>query len=71
MHCSFTSHLVVIIGSGISGASFARTLLDIDQERNHDSDPLSIVMLEAQETCSGATGRWVGVRLGLRVHLKE
>lgn len=57
--CSLGRLLIVIIGSGISGASFARTLLDIDQERNYNSDPLSVVMLEAQETCSGATGRWV------------
>ena len=49
--------LIAIIGSGISGASFARTLLDIDQERNGSTDPLSVIMLEAQETCSGATGR--------------
>ncbi|KAF9221301.1 DAO-domain-containing protein [Gyrodon lividus] len=48
---------VVIIGSGITGASFARTLLGIDQERHDVSAPLSVVMLEAQETCSGATGR--------------
>ncbi|KAH0838765.1 hypothetical protein J3R83DRAFT_7140 [Lanmaoa asiatica] len=55
--CSIRRHLVVIIGSGISGASFARTLLDIDQERNDNSDSLNVVMLEAQDTCSGATGR--------------
>jgi hypothetical protein len=55
--CLLACHLIVIIGSGISGASFARTLLDIDQERDDNSGPLSIVMLEAQETCSGATGR--------------
>ncbi|KAH7884108.1 FAD dependent oxidoreductase-domain-containing protein [Phlebopus sp. FC_14] len=48
---------IVIIGSGISGASFARTVLDIDQERDNASSPLSVIMLEAQETCSGATGR--------------
>lgn len=54
---SLVCHLIVIIGSGISGASFARTLLDIDQEREDNSGPLSVVMLEAQETCSGATGR--------------
>ncbi|KAF8555922.1 DAO-domain-containing protein [Imleria badia] len=55
---NFPTHAdVVIIGSGISGASFARTLLKIDQQRNDNSDPLSVVMLEAQEACSGATGR--------------
>lgn len=63
IYCSLVCHLPVIIGSGISGASFARTLLAIDQERNDNSDPLSVVMLEAQETCSGATGRWVTGRL--------
>ncbi|KAG2066727.1 nucleotide-binding domain-containing protein [Suillus decipiens] len=41
---------VVIIGSGISGASFARTLLEC-------GNCLHVVMLEAQEVCSGATGR--------------
>ncbi|KAG1857114.1 FAD dependent oxidoreductase-domain-containing protein [Suillus subluteus] len=45
------SHVdVVIIGSGISGASFARTLLEC-------GDCLHVVMLEAQDVCSGATGR--------------
>lgn len=43
---------VVIIGSGITGASFARTLLDYS-----DSSP-QVVMLEARDVCSGATGRW-------------
>ncbi|KAG1741769.1 FAD dependent oxidoreductase-domain-containing protein [Suillus paluster] len=41
---------VVIIGSGISGASFARTLLE-------HGNSLHVVMLEAQDACSGATGR--------------
>jgi glycine/D-amino acid oxidase-like deaminating enzyme len=40
----------VIIGSGISGASFARTLLE-------RGSGLHVVMLEAQDVCSGATGR--------------
>ncbi|KAG6333659.1 hypothetical protein ID866_5429 [Astraeus odoratus] len=48
---------VVVIGSGISGASFARTLLDLDQQRESEGKPLTVVMLEARETCSGATGR--------------
>lgn len=47
----------VIIGSGISGASFARTLLGIDQQRDSEGKPLTVVMLEAHETCSGASGR--------------
>ncbi|EJD04507.1 FAD dependent oxidoreductase [Fomitiporia mediterranea MF3/22] len=42
---------VVIIGSGITGASVARTLF-----REGGSD-LKVLMLEARETCSGATGR--------------
>lgn len=42
---------IVIIGSGITGTSVARTLL-------LEGDPkLKVVMLEARETCSGATGR--------------
>jgi hypothetical protein len=41
---------VVIIGSGISGASIALGLLDA-------SKGLNMVMLEARQACSGATGR--------------
>ncbi|CAG8010850.1 unnamed protein product [Penicillium salamii] len=41
---------VVIIGSGITGASIARSLLD-------NAAPPSILMLEARSICSGATGR--------------
>jgi len=41
---------VVVIGSGISGACIAYNLL----EKNAG---LSIVMLEARQACSGATGR--------------
>ncbi len=44
---------VVIIGSGITGTSVARTLL-------HESQgALRVVMLDAREACSGATGRYV------------
>ena len=43
---------VVIIGSGITGASTARTLI-----REGDRD-LSVLMLEARDACSGATGRY-------------
>lgn len=50
---------VVIIGSGITGASFARTLLDYGAGIERKGEPLQVVMLEARETCSGATGRWV------------
>ncbi|KAI0050122.1 FAD dependent oxidoreductase [Auriscalpium vulgare] len=44
---------VAIIGSGITGTACARALL----ARQCDGAPLSVVMLEARETCSGATGR--------------
>ncbi|GJJ07011.1 hypothetical protein Clacol_001209 [Clathrus columnatus] len=42
---------VVIIGSGLSGASTAYFLL------TGESPPQNVVMLEAREVCSGATGR--------------
>ncbi|WWC97887.1 hypothetical protein V866_004775 [Kwoniella sp. B9012] len=45
---------VVIIGSGISGALTALNLLE------SDNPPRSVVMLEAREMCSGATGRNAG-----------
>ncbi|KAJ5090618.1 hypothetical protein N7532_009302 [Penicillium argentinense] len=49
---------VVIIGSGITGASIARTLL---QDRTGPSSlnkaVHSVFMLEARDICSGATGR--------------
>lgn len=41
---------IVIIGSGISGMSLARTLLS-------KNPGLSVVLVEARELCSGATGR--------------
>ncbi|KAG7450844.1 FAD dependent oxidoreductase [Guyanagaster necrorhizus] len=41
---------VVIIGSGITGTAFARTLLNGDRS-------LEVVMLEARDACSGATAR--------------
>lgn len=41
---------VVIVGSGISGASIAFNLLEKDPN-------LKVVMLEARQACSGATGR--------------
>ncbi|KAF2629491.1 nucleotide-binding domain-containing protein [Macroventuria anomochaeta] len=47
---------VVIIGSGITGTGVARWLLrDGSQER-----PLRIAMVEARQSCSGATGRNAG-----------
>lgn len=47
-----TSADVVIVGSGITGASAARFLAE--DERSKD---LHILMLEAREACWGATGR--------------
>ena len=44
---------VVIIGSGISGTSISRTIL----EGSTASPPPKVVVLEARDTCSGATGR--------------
>lgn len=50
---------VVVIGSGITGASFVRTLLDYDETRRGDGEPIRLVMLEARDACSGATARCV------------
>lgn len=49
---------VVIIGSGITGTAVARTLLDYTHD-NEKRSKVNVVMLEARETCSGATGRYV------------
>lgn len=46
---------VVIIGSGVTGASIARTLLQ-NRAKGSNSHP-AVVMLEARDICSGATGR--------------
>lgn len=43
---------VVIVGSGITGASAARFLSEDDRAKG-----LKVVMLEAREACWGATGR--------------
>lgn len=43
---------IVIVGSGITGASAARFLAEDARAKD-----LSIVMLEAREACWGATGR--------------
>lgn len=48
---------IVIIGSGISGLSVARTIL-LDESFLEDERP-TVLMLEAREACSGATGRSV------------
>lgn len=43
---------VVIIGSGITGASVARTLM-----AEAGGSGLTVLMLDARDACSGATGR--------------
>ncbi|TFK71733.1 DAO-domain-containing protein [Pluteus cervinus] len=48
---------IVIIGSGITGTSFARTVLDYDVKHGDEDKTLQVVMLEARDLCSGATGR--------------
>lgn len=52
---------VVVIGSGISGAVTAHSLLRRDNLDEGASDSIcsapSIIMLEARQACSGATGR--------------
>ncbi|EAU36654.1 predicted protein [Aspergillus terreus NIH2624] len=48
---------VVIIGSGITAASIARTLLEESTDSGAKSSRPSIVILEARDVCSGATGR--------------
>ncbi|CAK7265061.1 hypothetical protein SEPCBS119000_001318 [Sporothrix epigloea] len=49
---------VVIVGSGITGSSIAYHLLGLDKAHETDaSESPSILMLEARQACSGATGR--------------
>jgi len=43
---------VVVVGSGITGASIAHSLLN-----DGHSKGLNVLMLEAREACWGATGR--------------
>ncbi|KAJ3531727.1 hypothetical protein NM208_g8753 [Fusarium decemcellulare] len=43
---------VVIIGSGITGAAVAKSLLELS-----DDSELKVVVFEARQLCSGATGR--------------
>lgn len=60
-----TSAKYVIVGSGVSGATIAYKLLQADPSA-------SIVMLEARQTCSGATGRNGGhCRAGRYLEFKE
>ncbi len=46
---------IIIIGTGIAGVSTAYHLLDIGA--NDDAPKPSILLLEARQVCSGATGR--------------
>lgn len=58
---------VVVVGSGITGAFAARFLLQGEASKGAEAEGvegdgveeggLSVVMLEAREACSGATGR--------------
>ncbi|CAK7267880.1 hypothetical protein SEPCBS57363_002814 [Sporothrix epigloea] len=49
---------VAIVGSGITGTSIAYHLLGLDEDfQTFTSEPPSILMLEARQACSGATGR--------------
>jgi len=50
---------IVVIGSGITGTSFARAILDYDALHGLTGKPLRVLMLEARDVCSGATGRFV------------
>lgn len=50
---------IVIIGSGITGTSIARAILDHDVNNRGTKRPLQVIMLEARDVCSGATGRCV------------
>lgn len=46
---------IVIIGAGYSGAAITHHL--IEESKRHNRPIPSIVILEAREACSGATGR--------------
>lgn len=48
---------IVIIGSGITGASIARTLLENGSKSGSSDRKPSVIILEARDICSGATGR--------------
>ncbi|KAI1174690.1 FAD dependent oxidoreductase [Nemania sp. FL0916] len=48
---------VLIIGAGISGVSVAYHLSQPDKNRDNSSTAPSILLLEARQVCSGATGR--------------
>ena len=57
---------IVILGSGITGTSFARTLFKQLDLSGRPTD-IKVVMLEAREACSGATGRFLDVNTLFRV----
>ncbi|KAL6230955.1 hypothetical protein BDW75DRAFT_244365 [Aspergillus navahoensis] len=48
---------VIIIGSGVTGTSIARTLLESRKSGMRKSNRPAVVILEARDICSGATGR--------------
>jgi hypothetical protein len=48
---------VVIIGSGVTGTSIARTLLKSRKPGKDTKARPAVVILEARDVCSGATGR--------------
>ncbi|KAL2832728.1 FAD dependent oxidoreductase-domain-containing protein [Aspergillus pseudoustus] len=48
---------VVIIGSGVTGTSIARTLLNSRKPPRDTPNRPAVVILEARDVCSGATGR--------------
>ena len=54
---------VVIVGSGITGTSFARGLLEHYTCKGSHGGPLKVIMLDARSVCSGATGRCVCLQL--------
>ncbi|KAH6917691.1 FAD dependent oxidoreductase-domain-containing protein [Coprinopsis sp. MPI-PUGE-AT-0042] len=48
---------IVIVGAGITGASFARTVLEHNDGKDSLGNPLKVIIVEARGVCSGATGR--------------
>lgn len=48
---------IAIIGAGIAGVSVLHHLLSSQSTTTTDQPPPSILLLEARQTCSGATGR--------------
>jgi hypothetical protein len=51
---------IVIIGSGVSGTSVAKTILELNGDQLSSAASASeptVVMMEARDLCSGATGR--------------